>query len=90
MQTFLLKFQPHQGKIKTNTPESRGGPGGRDRTLAVKNQKNKKKCLFLHISSSYATILGETNVHPREFPRRGSKTKDIIERERKREKSESR
>ena len=71
-----------------NTPGTAGGPGGRDRTLAVKSQKHarksslfflKKKKLpifFLHISSSYAKILGETNFHAREIPRSGAKAKD--------------
>ena len=31
---------------------------------------------FLHISSSYAKILGETNFRTREIPRSGSKAKD--------------
>ena len=31
---------------------------------------------WLHLSSSYAKILGETNFHTREFPRSGSKAKD--------------
>ena len=30
----------------------------------------------MHISSSYAKILGETNFHAREIPRSGSKAKD--------------
>ena len=30
----------------------------------------------MHISSSYAKILGETNVHTREIPRSGSNAKD--------------
>ena len=30
----------------------------------------------MHISSSYAKILGETNFQPWEFPRSGSKAKD--------------
>ena len=51
-----------------NTPGTWGGPGGHDRTLA------------LHISSSYAKILGETNFQPREIPRSGSKAKDGKER----------
>ena len=37
----------------------------------------------MHISSSYAKILGETNFQPREIPRSGSKAKDGEERERK-------
>ena len=35
----------------------------------------------MHISSSYAKILGETNFQPREFPRSRSKEKDGIEQE---------
>ena len=35
---------------------------------------------FLHISSGYAKILGETNFQPREFPRIGSKAEDVKER----------
>ena len=35
-----------------------------------------KKSFFLHISSSYAKILGETNFHTQEFPRSGSKAED--------------
>ena len=70
--------------IGRNTPGTRGGPGGRDRTLAVKRRKNAqksaffvkkknylKKYFFLHISSSYAKILGETNFHAQEIPRSG-------------------
>ena len=57
------------------TPGTAGGPGGRDRTLAVNARKNGKKSaisckkikftknnIFLHISSSYANIFGETPV----------------------------
>ena len=39
----------------------------------------------MHISSSYVKILGGKNCQPREFPRRGSKAKDVKEKERKRE-----
>ena len=42
-----------------------------------------KMLFFLHISSSYAKILGETNFRTREIPRSGSKAKDG-ERKRKR------
>ena len=31
---------------------------------------------FLHISSSYAKMLGKTNCQPQEFPQIGSKAKD--------------
>ena len=65
------------------TPGTRVGQGFRYRTLAVKSRKNVQKSVFfckkieitffLHISSSYAKILGETNFHAREIPRSGSK-----------------
>ena len=84
-----------------NTPGTRGGPGGRDQTLAVKRRKNARKSVFflvkiknylkiyfLHISPSNAKILGETNFHTWEFPRSGSKAKDG-EKKKEREKSES-
>ena len=45
----------------------------------------KKKYFDLHLSSSNAKILGETNFRPREFPRSGSKAKDVEEEERKKE-----
>ena len=32
--------------------------------------------IFLHISSRYAKILGDKNIHTREIPRSGSKAKD--------------
>ena len=38
----------------------------------------------MHISSSYAKILGETNFYTQEFPRSGSKAKDGEERKRER------
>ena len=64
------------------------GPGGRERTLAVKSLKNPKnylkKIFFLHISSSYAKILGEQLFHTWEIPRSGSKVEDG-EKERERE-----
>ena len=41
-----------------------------------KKQNDLKDIFFLHISSSYAKILGETNFHTREIPRSGSKAKD--------------
>ena len=70
-----------------NTPGTAGGPGGRDRTLVVKSRKiakisvfffSKKKLpkIFFCIYLLYAKILGETNFHPREFPRSGLKAKD--------------
>ena len=38
---------------------------------------------MLHISSSFAKILGETNFRTREFPRSGSKEKDREKKEKK-------
>ena len=72
-------------KLKKHTPGTRGGLGGRDRTLAEKEEnnflfgKNKnylKKNFFLHISSSYAKISGEKLFHTREILRSGSKAED--------------
>ena len=70
-----------------NTPGTRGGPGGRDRTLAVERRKTpeREEKKNLHISFSYAKLLGDTNFQPREFPRSGSKAKDGEE-ERERDK----
>ena len=75
------------------------GPGCRDRTLTVKSRKTPENHLFfviffyfyfLHISSSYAKILGETNFRTREIPQSGSKAKDgeKRKREKKREKKD--
>ena len=75
---------------KVNTPGTRGGPGGRDQTLAVKSRKTaeksvffrkkikftQKKYFFLHISSSYAKILGEKLFRTWEIPQSGSKAKN--------------
>ena len=72
-------------KVAHNTPGTRGGPGSRDRTLAVKSQKNARKSVFLHLSSSCAKILGQKLFHTREFPRSGSKAKDGKEEKRKTE-----
>ena len=83
-----------------NTPGTAGGPGGRDRTLVVKSRKTsekstfflkkikftQKKYFFLHISSSYAKILGEKLFRTWEIPRSGSKAKNgEKEREKERE-----
>ena len=72
-----------------NTPGTAGRSGFHDRTLAEEVEKTPKnlsflgkkiklpkKIFFLHISSSYAKILGETNVRTWEIPRSGSKAKD--------------
>ena len=33
-------------ELELNTPGTRDGPGGRDRTLAVKSEKNARKSFF--------------------------------------------
>ena len=43
--TFSLG-QAKPNKSKPNTPGTAGGPGGRDRTLAVKTEKRPKNHLF--------------------------------------------
>ena len=67
----------------TNNPGTAGGPGGRDRTLAVKTRKTSEKSPFFlkkikftpqkyfflsHISSSYAKILDEKLFRTWEIP----------------------
>ena len=44
-----------------------------------------QNCLFFYIPSSYAKIWGQEKFQPQEFPRSGSKAKDVKE-ERKRAK----
>ena len=39
------KYKSHNKDIE-NTPGTAGGPGGRDRTLAVKSKKNVRKITF--------------------------------------------
>ena len=51
---------------------------------AKKNYLNN--IFFLHISSSYAKILGETNFHAREIPPSGWKVEGGEEKERKKKK----
>ena len=83
-----------------DTPGTAGGPGGRDRRLAVKSRKTSKKSsfflkkirftpqkyFFLHISSSYAKILGEKLFRTWEIPRSGSKAEDREKKEKRGEK----
>ena len=73
MAHFLAMICPLKGTVcggfkESNTPVTRGGPGGRDRTLAVKRkEKTPENLRFfvkkiniiqkLHISSNYAKIL---------------------------------
>ena len=77
-----------------NTPGTRGWSRLRDRTLAVakmtfisgRRKNYLKKIFFLHISSSYAKILGETNFHAREIPRSGRKVEGGEEKEKRKKK----
>ena len=88
--TWEIPRSGSKAKNGGNTPGTAGGPGGRDRTLAVKSKKKSlenhpffrgkknylKNIFFLHISSGYAKILGETNFRTLEIPRSGSKAED--------------
>ena len=56
---FFKKKRRRRRKKKRNTPGTAGGPGGRDRTLAMKNRK------------SYAKILGDKLFCTWEIPRSG-------------------
>ena len=75
---------------KSNTPGTAGGPGGCDRTLAVKSRKTAEKItffslkneiyppkiFFLHIPSGYAKILSGKLFRTWEIPRSGSKAEN--------------
>ena len=41
-----VKVPKHAKETEENTPGTAGGPGGRDRTLAVKSRKNARKSVF--------------------------------------------
>ena len=43
---FRKKGRMEGEEINNNTPGTAGGPGGRDRTLAVKSRKNVRKITF--------------------------------------------
>ena len=45
---------------------------------------------MLHISSSYAKILGETNFRTQEIPRSGTKAEGVEERKKKKKEEKSR
>ena len=63
-------------KKSQNTPGTAGGPGGHDRTLAIKSRKKPENLFVFHITYGYAK--------PWEFPWSGSKAIDVEE-ERRRE-----
>ena len=44
-----MKMVVRQEKRNKNTPGTAGGPGGPDRTLAVKSRKNGRKICFFFI-----------------------------------------
>ena len=48
----------------------------RQKRNLIKQTEILQGLFFLHISSSHAKILGETNFHTREIPRSGSKAED--------------
>ena len=75
----LAMIVPLCRKNKGGHEEKKVGRGGSE--LGFSPQKN---IFFLHISSSYAKILGETN-QPWEFPRSGSKALDGKRKKKKRE-----
>ena len=66
----------------------RPNAGRRENDLFFWGEKKlpKKNIFFLHISSSYAKILGETNFHAREIPRSGLKVEGVEERKKERKK----
>ena len=82
-----------------NTPGTAGGPGGRDNAGRKKTKNGRKnhlfffkkiKCtpkkyFFLHISSSYAKILGGKLFRTWKIPRSGSKAKNGEKRRKKEE-----
>ena len=43
--------QKTEKKRKKDTPGTAGGPGGRDRTLAVKSRKNVQKITFFSLQN---------------------------------------
>ena len=68
-----INDQDHECFGYQNTPGTAGGPGRRDRTLAVNHLFFLKKInlppqFFLHIYSSYAKILGEKLFRTWEIP----------------------
>ena len=80
-------------KERKNTQGTAGDPGDREKLkkrtrISFFLRKKNKITFFLHISSSYAKILGETNFHTREIPRGGSKAKDGEEEKKKERKTE--
>ena len=54
LMVFCKLFLCCLGENKVNTPGTRGGPGGRDRTLAVNRRKNPQKSFFfVKINKNY-------------------------------------
>ena len=92
---FLLVFLVFDEEY---TPGTAGGPGGRDRTLAVKSRQTDEKssfflkkikftpqfffCIYLLVMPKYK---GGKLFHTWEFPRSGSKAKDGEKKEKKSE-----
>ena len=70
-----------------NTPGTAGGPGGHDRTLAVKSRKNGRNffffCMYLLVMPKY---WGKNYFAHGRFPEVGQKQKTEKKKERKKEK----
>ena len=85
------KQKTERKKKKKNTPGTAGGPGGRDRTLAVKRRINSRKSayfrkkikitiFFFFLFCMYLRVMPKywgKQIFTREFPRSGSKARDV-------------
>ena len=49
-ETFFFNCNPHI-EVSIYTPGTAGGPGGNDRTLAVKSRKNVRKITFFSLKN---------------------------------------
>ena len=84
--TFGLSFSlSFTSMLSGILPKVRSSPPSYFDITRRNMHKNKNSYFFLHISSSYAKILGKTNFQPREIPRSRSKAKNGKERERKKD-----
>ena len=61
----MVHISPHGWLQMQNTPGTRGGPGGHDRTLAVKSRKNSRISSFV---KSYAKIWRISPSHALQTP----------------------
>ena len=72
-----VKSKKRRKKRKTNNPGTAGGPGGRDRTLAVKNRKDVRKITFfsLFFCCIYLLVMVKKYFAHGSFPELGQKQK---------------